>query len=182
MLGWVKVRVQRRWPTWVCEGYYRVTECLVQERCGAGQTCCSSTLVSQVAKLHTAETACLLSQGCQQMHCWVTAMPSLPAHIMHTVSLHTSARLQIVSLVTDFHVSLLHLAAVLQKSDAPELSEEKRRKQEKPLDFLVQQAAVDPSTKWRRVYQLGRYDTCGLLLMCLYHPTHSGRANMDSSA
>lgn len=43
-----------------------------------------------------------------------------------------------------------------QRSDAPELSEEKRRKQEKPLDFLVQQAAVDPSTKWRRVYQLGR--------------------------
>jgi hypothetical protein len=44
----------------------------------------------------------------------------------------------------------------LQKSDAPELSEEKRRKQEKPLDFLVQQAAVDPATKWRRVFQLGR--------------------------
>jgi hypothetical protein len=44
----------------------------------------------------------------------------------------------------------------LQKSDAPELSEERKRKQEKPLDFLVQQAAIDPATKWRRVYQLGR--------------------------
>lgn len=43
-----------------------------------------------------------------------------------------------------------------QKSDAPELSEDKRFKQVKPLDFLVQQAAVDPATKWRRVYQLGR--------------------------
>lgn len=45
---------------------------------------------------------------------------------------------------------------VLQKSTAaPELSQEKRKKQEKPLDFLVQQAAVDPATKWRRVFQLG---------------------------
>lgn len=44
-------------------------------------------------------------------------------------------------------------------SKAPELSQEKRQKQEKPLDFLVQAAAVDPATKWRRVFQLGR---CGL--------------------
>lgn len=38
---------------------------------------------------------------------------------------------------------------------APSLSEDKRLKQVKPLDFLVQRAAVDGSTRWRRVYQLG---------------------------
>jgi hypothetical protein len=57
----------------------------------------------------------------------------------------------------------------LQKSAAPELSEEKRRKQEKPLDFLVQQAAVDHATKWRRVFQLGRWVAlCGVCVcVCL---------------
>jgi hypothetical protein len=44
----------------------------------------------------------------------------------------------------------------MQKSEAPDLSQDKRSRQEKPLDFLVQQAAVDSATKWRRVYQLGR--------------------------
>ena len=27
---------------------------------------------------------------------------------------------------------------------------------QRPLDFLVQAAAIDPATKWRRVFQLGR--------------------------
>lgn len=49
------------------------------------------------------------------------------------------------------HSPLTHL----QKSSAPALSESKRDKQIKPLDFLVQRAAVDGSTRWRRVYQLG---------------------------
>lgn len=51
--------------------------------------------------------------------------------------------------------SLLHPAAQ-KKGDAPDLSREKRMKQERPLDFLVQAAAIDPATKWRRVFQLGR--------------------------
>jgi hypothetical protein len=42
-----------------------------------------------------------------------------------------------------------------QKTAAPTLSEDKRAKQIKPLDFLVQRAAVDGTTCWRRVYQLG---------------------------
>lgn len=49
-------------------------------------------------------------------------------------------------------VSLCHL--LLQKT-APSLSQEKKQRQEKPMDFLVQRAAVDPATKWRRVFQLG---------------------------
>uniref|UniRef100_A0A383VC26 Uncharacterized protein n=1 Tax=Tetradesmus obliquus TaxID=3088 RepID=A0A383VC26_TETOB len=44
---------------------------------------------------------------------------------------------------------------LIKKSEAPDLSQDKRSRQEKPLDFLVQQVAVDPATKWRRVYQLG---------------------------
>jgi hypothetical protein len=37
----------------------------------------------------------------------------------------------------------------------PSLSQEKRSKRAKPLEYLVQRAAVDPATCWRRVYQLG---------------------------
>jgi rRNA maturation protein Nop10 len=48
------------------------------------------------------------------------------------------------------------LTAQKQPGGAPMLSEERRRKQEKPLDSLVQAAAVDPATAWRRVFQLGR--------------------------
>jgi hypothetical protein len=56
-------------------------------------------------------------------------------------------------LLIGVHVPLRY---VVQKSEAPDLSQDKRSRQEKPLDFLVQQAAVDSATKWRRVYQLGR--------------------------
>ncbi|KAF8067212.1 R1 [Scenedesmus sp. PABB004] len=45
--------------------------------------------------------------------------------------------------------------AMIKKSVAPELSKEKRERKAKPLEFLVQKAAVDPGTKWRRVFQLG---------------------------
>ena len=45
--------------------------------------------------------------------------------------------------------------AAPQAEAAPILSADKRSRQEKPLDFLVQKVAVDPSTKWRRVYALG---------------------------
>ncbi len=38
----------------------------------------------------------------------------------------------------------------------PSLSEDKRApSQESPLEFIVQRAAVDPTTRWRRTYQLG---------------------------
>ena len=44
----------------------------------------------------------------------------------------------------------------MQKPEkVPTLSQEKRSKQAKPLEYLVQRAAVDPATCWRRVYQLG---------------------------
>jgi hypothetical protein len=59
------------------------------------------------------------------------------------------------ALLNVLHMPLLHIPHV-QKSEAPDLSQDKRSRQEKPLDFLVQQAAVDSATKWRRVYQLGR--------------------------
>jgi hypothetical protein len=45
---------------------------------------------------------------------------------------------------------------MVPQSAPPALAEEKRRRVEKPLDFLVQAAAVDPATKWRRIFQLGR--------------------------
>ncbi|KAI8477159.1 MAG: R1 protein [Monoraphidium minutum] len=44
---------------------------------------------------------------------------------------------------------------MIKKTAPPSLSEDKRVKQIKPLDFLVQRAAVDGTTRWRRVYQLG---------------------------
>ncbi len=45
----------------------------------------------------------------------------------------------------------------LQKSvsSAPKLSSEKNEKVEKPLEFLIQRFAEDPTTKWRRTYALG---------------------------
>ena len=39
--------------------------------------------------------------------------------------------------------------------DVPLLSEEKKKEKEKPMDYIVQNAAVDSTTKWRRVYNLG---------------------------
>jgi hypothetical protein len=39
-------------------------------------------------------------------------------------------------------------------SGAPQLSSAERMR-EKPLDFLVQRFAIDPATRWRRVYALG---------------------------
>ena len=44
---------------------------------------------------------------------------------------------------------------MIKRTAAPALSEDKRQRETKPLDFLVQRAAVDPATRWRRVYQLG---------------------------
>lgn len=43
----------------------------------------------------------------------------------------------------------------LQPQTAPVLSAEKNVRREKPLDFLVERFAVDPSTQWRRLYALG---------------------------
>jgi hypothetical protein len=60
------------------------------------------------------------------------------------------------------------LCYAVQKSEAPDLSQDKRSRQEKPLDFLVQQAAVDSATKWRRVYQLGRWDALRLCWMARF--------------
>lgn len=51
---------------------------------------------------------------------------------------------------------MLSVAYRIQRNagDAPVLSAE-RSVVEKPLEFLVQRFAVDPSTKWRRTYPLG---------------------------
>lgn len=37
----------------------------------------------------------------------------------------------------------------------PLLSAEKKISTEKPMDYIVQNAAIDPATKWRRLYNLG---------------------------
>lgn len=44
---------------------------------------------------------------------------------------------------------------MIKKQQVPQLSSEKSTRVEKPLEFLVQRAAVDERTRWRRVYQLG---------------------------
>jgi alpha-glucan,water dikinase len=46
-------------------------------------------------------------------------------------------------------------AAAALAAAAPSLSEDKHRKQERPLDPIVQAAALDPSTRWRRTFALG---------------------------
>jgi len=47
------------------------------------------------------------------------------------------------------------LDMIKRVSAAPVLSESSSSKREKPLDFLVQQFALDPTTKWRRTFALG---------------------------
>jgi alpha-glucan,water dikinase len=46
------------------------------------------------------------------------------------------------------------LAAAAAAGAAPSLSEDKHRRQARPLDPVVQAAALDPSTRWRRTFQL----------------------------
>lgn len=41
--------------------------------------------------------------------------------------------------------------------EVPLLSAEKAKTKEKPMDYIVQNAAVDPTTKWRRLYNLGSH-------------------------
>lgn len=43
----------------------------------------------------------------------------------------------------------------MEQHEAPKLSDEKKIRKEKPLDYLVKGAALDPNTKWRRLYPLG---------------------------
>jgi hypothetical protein len=42
-----------------------------------------------------------------------------------------------------------------QQKHVPTLSEDKRTKKVKPMEYLVERAAVDPDTRWRRTFQLG---------------------------
>ncbi len=52
-------------------------------------------------------------------------------------------------------VCLPHMRVSHQGGGAPQLSADRGPRQEKPLEFLVQRFAVDPATRWRRVYSLG---------------------------
>lgn len=52
------------------------------------------------------------------------------------------------------HHSSLQRNAGSGSAVAPKLSDDKRAP-EKPMEFLVQQFAVDKATKWRRTYGLG---------------------------
>eukprot|EP00210_Caulerpa_lentillifera_P004353 g4151.t1 len=49
----------------------------------------------------------------------------------------------------------LKLIKPVEQEGVPLLSVEKTKSVEKPMDFIVQKAALDPSTKWRRLYNLG---------------------------
>ena len=53
------------------------------------------------------------------------------------------------------HILARFCCAPQPQGAPPILSEEKSKRPELPMDFLVEQFALDPTTKWRRVYPLG---------------------------
>ena len=62
-----------------------------------------------------------------------------------------------VELGTSRGLKDLDVRALIKPSEVPLLSEEKKTAKEKPMDYIVQNAAVDPNTKWRRLYNLGSH-------------------------